>query len=229
MLPNHSPLVIAEQFGTLQALVWRPHRSRPGPRAGHRSAHRAGAAARLSRPAPTPFRRTCWNCRRLLGAVAAAPGRPAPCPAPGRKVPLWILGSSTFGAQLAARLGLPFAFASHFAPGMMMQALQVYRAQFPAVGTARHSLYAMVGVNVFAADTDVEAKRMATSLQQQFINCGAARRARCAPPVDTMDGPLVAGGARRRRAGAGLFGGRHARRRRAAAARRSSPRPAPTS
>jgi luciferase family oxidoreductase group 1 len=117
---------------------------------------------------------------RADAAVRAVPGA-------GSRVPVWLLGSSTFGAQLAAKLGLPFAFASHFAPGMLMQALQVYRASFrPSEYLAQP--YAMVGVNIFAADTEADAKRLATSLQQQFIQLRRGTPGPLAPPVDTMDG-----------------------------------------
>jgi len=107
-------------------------------------------------------------------------------PGMGTKVPLWILGSSTFGAQLAGMLGLPFAFASHFAPQMMMPALREYRSRF-APSAQLDKPYAMVGVNVFAADSDVEARRMFTSLQQQFINLRRGTPGQLPPPVDDMD------------------------------------------
>ena len=121
----------------------------------------------------------------LLGAVQ--PGQTIRAvPGTGPKVPLWILGSSTFGAQLAATLGLPFAFASHFAPQMMMPALREYRARFEP-SAQLDKPYAMVGVNVFAADSDVEAQRMFSSLQQQFINLRRGTPGPLPPPVDDMD------------------------------------------
>jgi luciferase family oxidoreductase group 1 len=104
----------------------------------------------------------------------------------GTKVPLWILGSSTFGAQLAAMLGLPFAFASHFAPQMMMPALREYRARFEP-SAQLDKPYAMIGVNVFAADSDDEARRMFSSLQQAFINLRRGTPGPLPPPVDDMD------------------------------------------
>jgi len=107
-------------------------------------------------------------------------------PGMGLKVPIWILGSSLFGAQLAAMLGLPFAFASHFAPSMMMQALNEYRSRFePSAQLERP--YAMIGVNVFAADSDTDAQRMFSSLQQQFINLRRGTPGQLPPPVDDMD------------------------------------------
>ena len=107
-------------------------------------------------------------------------------PGGGLNVPLWILGSSTFGAQLAAHLGLPYAFASHFAPDALMEALAVYRARFqPSAQLA--SPYAMVGVNVVAADTDAEARRLFTTLQQAFTNLARGRPGPQQPPLDDID------------------------------------------
>ncbi len=138
MLPNHSPLVIAEQFGTLADALSRPHRPRPRPRARHRPdyARALCAATRWRRRA---FRRTCWSCRRCSGRCSRARWC-ARCPAPAPNVPLWILGSSLFGAQLAAMLGLPYAFASHFAPDALMPALQIYRETFRPSAAARRAL-----------------------------------------------------------------------------------------
>jgi luciferase family oxidoreductase group 1 len=108
-------------------------------------------------------------------------------PGMGLRVPLWILGSSTFGAQLAAMLGLPFAFASHFAPDQMMDALRLYRSGFePSESLAEP--YAMLGVSVVAAESDREAERLATSLQQQFLALQRGRPVQLQPPVDSMDG-----------------------------------------
>jgi len=102
------------------------------------------------------------------------------------RVPIWLLGSSTFSAQLAAMLGLPFAFASHFAPSELMRALDVYRARFQPSEQLSEP-YAMVGVNVFAADTDAEARRLITSLQQQFVSLRRGTPGPLPPPVDNMD------------------------------------------
>jgi luciferase family oxidoreductase group 1 len=112
-------------------------------------------------------------------AVRAVPGA-------GLRVPIWLLGSSTFSAQLAAMLGLPFAFASHFAPAELMRALDVYRSRFQPSQQLREP-YAMVGVNVFAANTDAEAQRLFTSLQQQFICLRRGTPGPLPPPVDNMD------------------------------------------
>jgi luciferase family oxidoreductase group 1 len=107
-------------------------------------------------------------------------------PGAGLRVPIWLLGSSTFSAQLAAALGLPFAFASHFAPAELMRALQLYRARFQPSEQLQEP-YAMVGVNVFAADTDAEARHLITSLQQQFVGLRRGSPGPLPPPVDNMD------------------------------------------
>ena len=115
-------------------------------------------------------------------AVMAVPGV-------GLKVPLWILGSSLFGAQVAAALGLPFAFASHFAPAMMIQAAEIYRARFePSEQLQRPHL--MLGFNVFAADTDAEARLLATSMQQAFVNLRSGRPSQLPPPLPGYDAQL---------------------------------------
>jgi luciferase family oxidoreductase group 1 len=117
------------------------------------------------------------------GPVQAVPGA-------GLRVPVWILGSSLFGAQLAAALGLPYAFASHFAPGQMMQAIEVYREQFrPSDQLDRP--YVMLGFNVFAADTDEEGRRLFTSLQQAFVNLRRGQPGRLPPPVDGLKDRLT--------------------------------------
>jgi len=107
-------------------------------------------------------------------------------PGAGLRVPIWLLGSSTFSAQLAAMLGLPFAFGSHFAPAALMPALAVYRARFQP-SEQLHEPYAMVGVNVFAADTDAEAQHLITSLQRQFVSLRRGTPGPLPPPVDNMD------------------------------------------
>ena len=155
MLPNHSPLVIAEQFGTLAALHPGPDRPGPRPRAGLRPGDDAGAAPQR-RSRPTRSRRTCWSCR------ASSPARPgsrgcAPRPATGRNVPLYILGSSLFGAQLAAALGLPYAFASHFAPDALEAATELYREEYRP-SEANPEPYLIVAANLIAAPTEEEAR-----------------------------------------------------------------------
>ncbi|EKJ88035.1 luciferase family oxidoreductase group 1 [Leptospira meyeri] len=183
MLPNHSPLVIAEQFGTLESLY--PGRIDLG----------LGRAPGTDQLTLRALRRDAMNAqtfpedvKELLAyfeddenqlQVRAIPGM-------GTHVPVWILGSSLFGAQLAALLGLPYAFASHFAPGALMEAIAIYRKQF------RPSLYldkpyVMVGVNVIAADTDKEAEFLFTSSQQSFTRILRNMRGPFPPPIENMD------------------------------------------
>lgn len=179
MLPNHSPLVIAEQFGTLESLY--PGRIDLGlGRAPGSDQATARALRRSLQSDPDEFPRDVVELMDYLSdeprqAVRAVPGR-------GLKVPVWILGSSLFGAQLAAMLGLPYAFASHFAPGQMMQAIALYRATFkPSAQLAQP--YVMLGFNVFAADTDEQAQVLATSMQQAFVNLRTGRPSKLQPPV----------------------------------------------
>ena len=187
MLPNHAPLVIAEQFGTLAAL--HPGRIDLGlGRAPGSDGVAAHAMRRNLDSDPDAFPR---DVLELLGYFEPAePGqRLQAVPGAGLDVPVWILGSSTFGAQLAAMLGLPYAFASHFAPAQMMEALAVYREGFrPSERLA--APYAMLGVNVFAADTDAEARRLFTSLQQAFVNLRTGRPGKLPPPVDGYENKL---------------------------------------
>lgn len=181
MLPNHAPLVIAEQFGTLASLY--PGRIDLG----------------LGR-APGTDQLTSRALRRdLMGSAERFPQdvvelqhyfRPAEpgqavraVPGEGLEVPIWLLGSSLFSAQLAAQFGLPFSFASHFAPDHLMAALEVYRARFQA-SEALDKPYAMPCVNVFAADTDEEAEFLFSSLQQQFINLLRGRPGKLSPPLN---------------------------------------------
>jgi luciferase family oxidoreductase group 1 len=187
MLPNHAPLVIAEQFGTLEALF--PGRIDLG----------LGRA-----PGTDPLTSRALR-RNLAGDADAFPEdvvelmsyfRPAEpgqrvqaVPGAGLSVPIWILGSSLFGAQLAAALGLPYAFASHFAPGHMMQAIELYRSRFrPSEQLARP--YVMLGINVFAADTGEEARRLWTSLLQAFVNLRRGRPGPLPPPVTDFERQL---------------------------------------
>jgi luciferase family oxidoreductase group 1 len=170
MLPNHAPLIIAEQFGTLDALF--PGRidlglgRAPGTdQVTARALRRALDAS--SFPEDVLELMNYFSASGSESPVQAVPGR-------GANVSIWILGSSLFGAQLAAALGLPFAFASHFAPALMMQAAEVYQSQFkPSAQLSKPHL--MLGVNVVAADTDAEAQLLATSLQQMFIQLRRGR------------------------------------------------------
>jgi len=187
MLPNHAPLVIAEQFGTLDALY--PGRIDLG----------------LGRAPGTDMLTARALRRNLDGAVDSFPQdvvelanyfRPAEpgqrvraVPGEGRNVPLWILGSSTYGAQLAAILGLPYAFASHFAPAEMEHALDIYRSRFqPSEQLDRP--HVMLGLNVFAAETDAEARLLFSSLQQAFVNLRTGRPGKLPPPVEGFEETL---------------------------------------
>lgn len=178
MLPNHSPLVIAEQFGTLQALY--PNRIDLG--VGRAPGSDQMTARAMRRPQVTDEDDFPRDVVELMDFMSDAPQqRVLAMPGRGAKVPVWILGSSLFGAQLAAALGLPFAFASHFAPGYMMQAIALYRAQFkPSQYLAKS--YVMLGFNVFCADTDAHAAYLASSVQQSFISLRSGRPIALPPP-----------------------------------------------
>jgi luciferase family oxidoreductase group 1 len=179
MLPNHSPLVIAEQFGTLESLF--PGRidlglgRAPGSDQAVSRALRRGPAAAETFPHDVVELLSYFQDADGGAVVRAVPGA-------GLDVPVWILGSSLFGAQLAAALGLPFAFASHFAPRLMTQAMEVYRAQFRPSAT-HPTPYVMLGLNVFAADSDDEARLLYTSLQQAFVNLRFGNPGPLPPPI----------------------------------------------
>ncbi|HEX5932737.1 MAG TPA: LLM class flavin-dependent oxidoreductase [Pseudorhizobium sp.] len=185
MLPNHSPLVIAEQFGTLAALF--PGRVDLGlGRAPGTDMRTARALRRNLEAGAENFPHDILELQRLLGEPAedqpilAVPGA-------NSDIPLWLLGSSIYSAHLAAALGLPYAFASHFAPDMLMEALDIYRDRFQP-SAALDKPYVMVGVMGVAADTDEEAARLFTSSQQQFVNLRKNIRTQFPRPVETMDG-----------------------------------------
>jgi luciferase family oxidoreductase group 1 len=187
MLPNHAPLLIAEQFGTLAAL--HPGRVELGlGRAPGSDQITAQAIRRNLHASGDDFPR---DVVELMGyfqppepgqAVQAVPGA-------GLDVPIWILGSSTYGAQLAAMLGLPYAFASHFAPAAMMDAAAIYRQKFrpSAQLSAPHVMF---GVNIIAAATDAEARFLFSSVQQSFLNIRRGRPGKLPPPVADMDARL---------------------------------------
>lgn len=180
MLPNHAPLVIAEQFGTLAALF--PGRIDLG--IGRAPGSDQLTARALRRNLAGDIDQFPDDVLELMGYFEPAePGQALRAvPGEGLDVPVWILGSSLYGAQLAAALGLPYAFASHFAPGLLQPALEQYRTRFrPSAKLAKP--YAMIGCNVFAADTDEEAQLLATSMQQAFVNLRTGRPARLPPPV----------------------------------------------
>ena len=179
MLPNHSPLVIAEQFGTLESLF--PGRIDLGlGRAPGSDQATARALRRDAFESPDQFPQDVVELMHYLSPQAAH-ARIQAIPGTGLQVPIWILGSSLFGAQLAAELGLPYAFASHFAPAAMMDAIAIYRARFkPSAQLAKP--HVMLGMGVFAADTDEEAQLLASSMQQAFVNLRSGRPSRLQPP-----------------------------------------------
>jgi luciferase family oxidoreductase group 1 len=180
MLPNHSPLVIAEQFGTLESLY--PGRIDLGLGRAPGSDQQTARAMRRSPSAADSFPQDVMELQAYLGKGNGGRGVRA-IPGEGTDVPIWLLGSSDFGARLAAKLGLPYAFASHFAPDHLLDALQIYRDEFqPSSSLAQP--YAMVGVNLFAADTDDEAYRLFTSLQQQFLGLVRGTPGQLKAPVD---------------------------------------------
>jgi luciferase family oxidoreductase group 1 len=180
MLPNHSPLVIAEQFGTLESLF--PGRIDLGLGRAPGSDHIVSRALRRTPDAADTFPQDVVELMAYF--EPAGPGqRVRAVPGVGLDVPIWILGSSLYGAQLAAELGLPYAFASHFAPAMLLDAAETYRSRFrPSPKLAQP--YFMVGVNIIAADTDDEARYLFTSLQQAFANIRRGNPAPLPPPVD---------------------------------------------
>jgi luciferase family oxidoreductase group 1 len=188
MLPNHSPLVIAEQFGTLESLF--PGRIDLG--LGRAPGSDQLTARALRRNLATDPEQFPQDVMELMGYLGPAmPGqRVMAFPGVGTLVPVWILGSSLFGAQVAAALGLPFAFASHFAPAMMMQAIEVYRARFqPSAQLERP--YVMLGFNIFAADSDAEARLLSTSMQQAFVNLRSGRPGQLPPPLPDYERELA--------------------------------------
>ncbi len=185
MLPNHAPLTVAEQFGTLAELFpgridlglgRAPGTDRPTMRALRRNLESSGEDA---------FPNDVLELQAYLGPVAEE-ARVRAVPGQGTEVPIWLLGSSLYGAQLAAYLGLPFAFASHFAPDMLMQALQIYRATYKP--SARHPRpHAMVGLNVIVAPSDEEARFLFTSAQQRFLGMVRGQRGKLPAPVPSME------------------------------------------
>jgi luciferase family oxidoreductase group 1 len=183
MLPNHSPLVIAEQFGTLEAL--HPGRIDLGLGRAPGTDRVTMLALRSDPTSADRFPQDVVELQALLGDER--PGqRVRAIPGTGTHVPLWILGSSLYGAQLAAALGLPYAFASHFAPAALLPALDAYRSAFRPSEQLQKP-YAMVGANVVVADDDAQARRLFTSAQQSFANVVRGTRGRLPPPVDDIE------------------------------------------
>jgi luciferase family oxidoreductase group 1 len=183
MLPNHAPMVIAEQFGTLESLY--PGRIDLGLGRAPGTDRQTLQALRVDPGASEHFPQDVLELQALLGPLQEGQTIQA-VPGTDTNVPLWILGSSLFGAQLAAMLGLPFAFASHFAPDHLMQATQIYRSTFKP-STQLQQPHVMVGVNVIAADTDTEAKHLFTSLQMRFTDMVRGARGYMQPPIDDIE------------------------------------------
>jgi luciferase family oxidoreductase group 1 len=180
MLPNHSPLVIAEQFGTLESLF--PGRIDLGLGRAPGSDQATSRALRRNLTSdPDAFPQ---DVIELMDFLSTEPRqRLRAVPGTGLEVPIWILGSSLFGAQVAAALGLPYAFASHFAPAQMLQAISLYRSTFRPSARLEQP-YVMLGFNVFAADTDAEGQLLASSMQQAFVSIRTGHPTRLQPPVE---------------------------------------------
>lgn len=209
MLPNHAPLIVAEQFGTLETLF--PGRIDLG--LGRAPGTDPQTARALRRGLNDSAERFPQDVVELLDYFRPAVSAKAvqAVPAAGLRVPVWLLGSSLFSAQLAASLGLPFAFASHFAPDHLMEAVSLYRALFRPSEYLQQP-YVMVGINIIAAGTDAEARRLFTSIQQQFVRLRRGELGLLPPPLETMDGfwnPVERAGAERALAFS-VVGGRQA-------------------
>jgi luciferase family oxidoreductase group 1 len=183
MLPNHAPMVIAEQFGTLESLY--PGRIDLGLGRAPGTDQRTLRALRRSPLNAENFPQDVLELQAFLGPVQE--GQPIQAvPGGGLEVPLWILGSSLFGAQLAAELGLPYAFASHFSPDALLPALDIYRRTFKPSKQLQRP-YAMAGINIFAADSDAAARSLFTSVQQQFANLVRGMPGRLRPPIEDIE------------------------------------------
>ena len=177
MLPNHAPLIIAEQFGTLESLF--PGRVDLG--LGRAPGTDQAAAHAMRRNLASDANQFPSDVVELMNYFKGESGRVRAIPGEGLNIPLWILGSSLFGAQLAAMLGLPYAFASHFAPQMMMEAIDVYRRRFEPSDQLSEP-YVMLGFNAIVADTDEEAELLATSVQQAFVALRTGNAIKLPPP-----------------------------------------------
>ncbi|WP_301108065.1 LLM class flavin-dependent oxidoreductase [Sporosarcina sp.] len=183
MLPNHAPLVIAEQFGTLDAMY--PGRIDLGlGRAPGSDQATAYALRRTLQSNGEDFPQQLEELRMYF--TGNPTDRVRSFPGAGQDIPIWLLGSSGFSAQLSAQLGLPFSFASHFAPAYMMQALQLYHQNFRPSKDLKEP-HAMMGINLIAADTDEKAEYLATSMQQQFLNIRQNKMTQFKPPIKDID------------------------------------------
>ena len=226
MLPNHAPLQVAEQFGTLESLFPGRIDLGLGPRARHRPGGGDGAAPH-ARTDPDAFPDDVLELLAYLREPQPGQRGAAPCPAPACDVPIWILGSSLFGAQVAAALGLPFAFASHFAPAMLRRGDRDSTASASRRRRSWPRPYVMLGVNVVAADTDDEARFLASSGRQSFASLRAGRPIQLPPPSTEWTRDPAEPEDPLQRTRVSFVGSADDRRRRRCA--RSSPAPAPTS
>ena len=177
MLPNHAPLIIAEQFGTLQSLF--PGRVDLG--LGRAPGTNQAAAYAMRRNLASDANQFPNDVVELMNYFRGQTGRVRAIPGEGLDIPIWILGSSLFGAELAAVLGLPYAFASHFAPQMMMEAIDLYRRRFEP-SEQLDKPYVMLGFNAIVAGTDEEAELLATSVQQAFVSLRTGTAIQLPPP-----------------------------------------------
>ena len=183
MLPNHAPIVIAEQFGTLARMF--PGRIDLGLGRAPGTDQATMNALRRSMTGPDTFPQDVLELQSYFSPAVAGQKIQA-VPAAGTNVPLWILGSSSYGAQLAAELGLPYAFASHFAPDLLLPALAIYRSRFkPSPQLDRP--YTMAGINIIASPSRDEAHRLATTQQMSFANLLRGTRGLSQPPIDDID------------------------------------------
>jgi luciferase family oxidoreductase group 1 len=193
MLPNHAPLVIAEQFGTLESLF--PGRIDLGlGRAPGSDQATARALRRTLASDPEQFPQDVLELMNYFQPTEQQ--RVQAIPGIGLHIPIWILGSSLFGATFAAAAGLPFSFASHFAPAQMMEAIEIYRARFRPGSIEKGQIdkpYVMLGFNVFAADSDAEAQLLSTSMQQAFVNLRSGRPSPLQPPLPGYEQSLSGG------------------------------------
>ncbi|OHV07688.1 LLM class flavin-dependent oxidoreductase [Kushneria phosphatilytica] len=204
MLPNHAPLVVAEQFGTLATLY--PDRIDLGlGRAPGTDGMTVRALKRDPMSGVSDFPQQVAELQRFLGD--GQPGQQVHAwPGEGTHVPIWLLGSSGYSAQLAAQMGLPFAFAGQFAPGYMLEAIRLYREQFQPSAVLDQP-YVITGIPIVAADTDEQAQYHATTQQQKFLALARGRRIQLAPPVEQMDWSPQEQAAVQQNLGASIVGG----------------------
>ena len=185
MLPNHAPLIIAEQFGTLESMF--PGRIDLGLGRAPGTDHMTARALHRDRHGGLDFPEQLAELRSYLDpTLSIANEKIRAIPGEGCEIPIWLLGSSDFSARLAGQLGLPFAFASHFSPDFTVPAIQLYFNSFRPSASLQEP-YCAVGVNVIAAESDEKARHLSTSMQQQFLNMVRGKPTQLKPPVQDMD------------------------------------------